>query len=105
MLATATGNCAVTVVTYNENKYYVVTWTVYVESSMYLHRRRWLRHQIVMCHIAYWFRNIAWLKLTSSITQAYSKPSLDLFPRKCTYAKVIDLRNMALWSIGFIANW
>jgi len=27
-----------------------------------------------------------------------------LFPRKCTYAKVIDLRNMVLWSIGFIAN-
>jgi len=23
-----------------------------------------------------------------------------LFPRKCTYAKVIDLRNMVLWSIG-----
>ena len=33
-----------------------------------------------------------------------TKPSLDLFPRKCTYAKVIDLRNMVLWSIGFIAN-
>jgi len=27
-----------------------------------------------------------------------------LFPRKGTHAKVIDLRNMALWSIGFIAN-
>jgi len=27
-----------------------------------------------------------------------------LFPRKCTYAKVIDLRNMVLWSIGLIAN-
>ena len=38
--------------------------------------------------------------LTSFITQASSKPSLDLFPRKCTYAKVIDLRNMILWSIG-----
>ena len=33
--------------------------------------------------------------LTSIITQA-SKPSLDLFPRKCTYGKVIDLRNMVL---------
>jgi len=33
--------------------------------------------------------------LTSFITQA-SKPSLDLFPRKCTYAKVIDLRNVVL---------
>jgi len=42
--------------------------------------------------------------LTSFITQASSKPSLDLFPRKCTYAKVIDLRNMVLWNIGFIAN-
>jgi len=41
--------------------------------------------------------------LTSFITQA-SKSSLDLFPRKCMYAKVIDLRNMVLWSIGFIAN-
>ena len=39
MLATATGNCAVTNVTYNENKYYVVTWTFYLESSMYLRRR------------------------------------------------------------------
>jgi len=38
--------------------------------------------------------------LTSFITQASFKPSLDLFPRKCTYAKVIDLRNMVLWRIG-----
>ena len=43
MLATATGNCDVTNVTYNENKYYVVTWTVYLESSMNLRRRQWLR--------------------------------------------------------------
>jgi len=63
MLATATGNCAVTKVTYNENKHYVVTWTVYLESSVYLRRRRWLRHQIVvMCHNAYWFRSGAVLK-------------------------------------------
>jgi len=34
--------------------------------------------------------------LTSFITQASSKPSVDLFLRKCTYAKVIDLRNMVL---------
>ena len=40
MLATATGNCAATNVTYNENKYYVVTWTVYLESSMCLRRRQ-----------------------------------------------------------------
>jgi len=33
MLATATGNCAVTNVTYSENKYCAVTWTVYLESS------------------------------------------------------------------------
>jgi len=38
MLATATGDCDVTNVTYSENKYYVVTWNVYLESSMYL---RW----------------------------------------------------------------
>jgi len=25
---------------YNENKYYVVTWTAYLESSMYLRRRQ-----------------------------------------------------------------
>jgi len=62
MLATAASNCAVTNVTYNENKYYVVSWTVYLESSMYLRRRRW-RHQIVvMCYIAYWFRGGAVLK-------------------------------------------
>jgi len=40
MLATATGNCAVTNVTYNKNKYTVVTWTVYLQSSMYLRRRQ-----------------------------------------------------------------
>jgi len=34
--------------------------------------------------------------LTSFITQAPSKPSSGLFPRKCTYTKVIDLRNMVL---------
>ena len=42
-------------------------------------------------------------RLTSFITQA-SKPTLDLFPRKCTYAQVIDFRSSVLWSIGFIAN-
>ena len=63
MLATATSNCAVTNATYNENKYYVVTWTVYLKSSMYLSRRRRLRHQmVVMCHIACWFRCGAVLK-------------------------------------------
>jgi len=33
--------------------------------------------------------------LTTFITQA-SKSSLDLFPRNCTYAKVIDLCNVVL---------
>jgi len=36
MLATATGDYDVINVTYSENKYYVVTWTVYLESSMHL---------------------------------------------------------------------
>jgi len=39
MLAAATGNCDVTNVTYGENKYHIVTWTVFLESSMYLRRR------------------------------------------------------------------
>jgi len=38
MLANATDDCVVTNVTYNENKYHVVTWTVYLESEMYLRR-------------------------------------------------------------------
>ena len=63
MLATATGDCAVTNVTYNENKYYVVTWTFHLESSMYLRRRQWLRQIVFMCHIACWFRSGAVLKL------------------------------------------
>jgi len=57
MLATATGDYDVTNVTYSENKYYVVTWTVYLESSMYLRWRQWLRQIVVMCHIACWFRS------------------------------------------------
>ena len=38
------------------------------------------------------------------MTTLESKPSLDLFPSKWTYAKVIDLSNMVLWIIGFIVN-
>ena len=49
MLGTATGNCAVTKVTYSENKCYVVKWTVYLESSMYLRRRQWLRQ--IVCYV------------------------------------------------------
>ena len=62
MLATATGNCAVTNVTYNQNKHYVVMWIVYLESSMYLRQRQWLRQVVVMCHIVCWFRSGAVLK-------------------------------------------
>ena len=62
MLDTVTGNCDVTNVTYSENKCYVVTWTVYLESSMYLLRRQRLRQIVVMCHIACWFRSGAVLK-------------------------------------------
>ena len=62
MLATAAGNGDVTNVTYNENKYYVVTWTVYLESSMYLRRRQWLRRIVVMCRIDWWFHSGAVLK-------------------------------------------
>jgi len=57
MLATATGDCNATNVTYSENKYYVVMWTVYLESSMYLRLRQRLRQIVVMCHIACWFRS------------------------------------------------
>ena len=78
MLASATSNCGVTSVTYNDNRYYVVTWTVCLESSMYSTcadaRRKWQRHQIaVMRHIACWFRSGAVLKfdqLLSYIIQA-----------------------------------
>jgi len=62
MLATATGNCDVTNVIYSENKYYVVTWTSYLETSMYQRRRQWLRQIFVICHIACWFRGGAVLK-------------------------------------------
>jgi len=104
MLATVTGNRAVTNLTYNENKYYVVTWIVYLDSSMYLRRCQCLHQITVMCHIACWFCNGAVLKFDQFQTQASSKSSLVLFPRKCTYTKVIDLRNTVLCSIGFIAN-
>ena len=56
------------------------------------------------CYVphCFWFRSCA--SLTSFIIKASSNPSLDLFPRKCTYVKVMDLCNMVLWTIGFIAN-
>ena len=62
VLATATGNCDVTNLTYNENKCYAVTWIVYLESFMYLRWRQWLRHMVVVWHIARWFRSGAVLK-------------------------------------------
>jgi len=106
MLATATGNCVVTNVTNSDNKYYAVTWTFDLESSMYPRRCQWLRQIVVMCHIAHWFRSGAVLKFDQFYHSSFFlKPILDLFPRNCTYAKVIDLRIMVLWSIGFIANW
>ena len=88
MLATATSDCDVTNVTYNENKYYVVTWTVYLESSINLRLRQWLRQIVVMCHIACWFRSGAVLKFDQFYQSSFSKPSLDLFPRKWAYAKL-----------------
>jgi len=100
MLATATGNYDVTNVTWNENKYYVVTLSVYLEPSMYLRRRQWLRQIVVMCHIACWLCSGAVLKFDQLYHSSFFKPSLDLFPGKCTYAKVIDLPNMVMWSIG-----
>ena len=79
MLATATGNCDVTNVTYYENKHYVVTWTVYLESSMYLRRRQWPRHQIVvMCHIACWFRSGAVLKFDQFYHSSFFSTKLRL---------------------------
>jgi len=44
------------------DKDYVVMWIVYLESSMYLRRRQWLRQIVVVCHIVCWFRRAAVLK-------------------------------------------
>jgi len=52
MLATATGNCDVRNVTYSENKYYAVTWTVYLESSIYLRRRQLLFATLLVGSVA-----------------------------------------------------
>ena len=102
MLATATGNCAVTNVTYNENKYYVVAWTFYLDAvaptPVTTSDRSYVSHCLLFpqrCSVK--VRQVLWLKLLL-------KPTLDLLPRKCTYAKVMDLRNMVLWSIRFVAN-
>jgi len=46
--------CTVTNVTYNENKHYVVTLIVYLESSLYLHRRQWLRQIVVLGQDQWW---------------------------------------------------
>jgi len=72
--------------------------------SRYLRRRQWLRQIVGMCHIACWLRSSAVLKFDQFYHSSFSKPSLDLFPRKCAYAEVIDLHSMILWSIGLIAN-
>ena len=65
---------------------------------MYLRRRQW-------CHIACGSAAVqAVLKFDQFYRSSVFKPSLDLLPCKCAYAKVIDLRNMVLWSIRFIAK-
>jgi len=64
---------------------------------MYLRRRQCLRQIVVMCHIARWFCSDAVLKFDQFYHSSFFlKPTLDLFPRNCTYAKVIDLRIMVL---------
>jgi len=55
-------SCRCTNLVYNENKYYIVTCTVYLESSTYLRCRQLLCQIVVMCHIACWFRSGALLK-------------------------------------------
>jgi len=45
-----------------------------------------------------------WFEILLKVGNPCSKPSLDSFLHKYMYAKVIDLCNMVLWSIGFIAN-
>jgi len=100
MLANVTGNCVVTDVTYSDDKYHAVTWTFYLEPSMYLRRCQWLRQIVVICHIARWFRSGAVLKFDQFYHSSFFlKPTLDFFPRNCTYAKVIDLRIMVLRSM------
>ena len=62
MLVTATGNCDVTNVTYNAHKYYVVTWTVYLESSMYLRNASDNVRALLCATFGCWFRSGAVLK-------------------------------------------
>jgi len=71
-------SCRCSNLVYNENKYSVVKWSVYLESSMYLRRRQWLRQIVVICHIA-WFRSGALLSLTSFIIQASKPVVFNLF--------------------------
>ena len=103
MLATATGNCDVTNVTYNENKYYVVTWTVYLDVPVTAPTLVTTSDRCCVPHLLVDSVAVQCQSLTSFITQT-SKPSLDLFPHKCTHVEVIGLRIMVLWSIGFITN-
>jgi len=62
MLATATGNCDVTNVTYNANKYYVVTWPVYLESSMFPRNASDYVRSVLCATFACWLRSRALLK-------------------------------------------
>ena len=72
-------------------------WCTCADASDYL------REIVVMCYLACWFRSGAVLKFDQFCHSCFL-PSSNLFPRKNTYAKVIDLRNVVLWTIGFIAN-
>jgi len=53
MLATATGNCDVTNVTYSE-KHYVVTWIISSPRCTCADASEYIRS--LLCHIACWFR-------------------------------------------------
>ena len=56
MLATATGNCDATNATYNANKYYVVAWTVYLESSMFPRNASDFVRSLLYATFACWIR-------------------------------------------------
>jgi len=74
MLATAAGDYDVTNVTYNEDKYYAVTWIVYLESSMYLRRRHSNYVRSLLCAtLLVGSVAVQCKSLTSFINQASSK--------------------------------
>ena len=109
MLAAATGNCAVTNVTYNENKYDVVTWTVYLKSSLYLRRRQWPCQIVVMCRIACWFRNGAVLKFDQFYHSSVGLPDhLKLFKDIMVFKEIRWATFVSVcrgWRNGRLAPW